>query len=157
MTVVGCTGHQSLSPATRLSVAAAMEAELKRYPPPVVGVCSLAVGADQIFADKILAVGGELHAVIPSEGYADTFSDEARPRYNALLAAVTAATTLSYPTPGEQAYLAAGKRVVEACDVLMAVWDGAPAAGLGGTADVVDYAHACGREVVVVWPPGSAR
>lgn len=36
----------------------------------------------------------------------------------------------------------------------MAVWDGDAAAGLGGTADVVDYAHACGREAVVIWPPG---
>lgn len=157
MTIVGCTGHQSLSPATRHSIAAAIEAELQRYPPPLVGVCSLAVGADQIFADKVLAAGGELRAIIPSDGYATTFSDEARPRYSALLAASTATTTLPYAAPREQAYLAAGKRVVEACDVLMAVWDGAAAAGLGGTADVVDYAHACGREVVVIWPPGSTR
>src|SRR5260221_12639223 len=50
------------------------------------------------------------------------------------------------------AYLAAGKLIVELCDVLVAVWDGEPAAGKGGTADVVAVALASGRPVIWLNP-----
>ncbi len=33
-----------------------------------------------------------------------------------------------------------GLVVVERCDLLLAIWDGHPAHGLGGTADIVAYA-----------------
>lgn len=157
MTVVGCTGHQTLSPDTAGMVATAIAGELSRFPAPLVGACSLAAGADQIFAETILAAGGELRAIIPSEGYATTFANGDRVRYATLLAAANAITTLPFAVPCEEAYLAAGHRVVDSSDVLMAVWDGAPAAGLGGTADVVRYAHAQGRDVLVIWPTGASR
>lgn len=157
MTVVGCTGHQTLSPDTTASVGTAITAALARTPPPLVGVCSLAVGADQIFAAAVLEAGGELRVIIPSEGYATTFDDGDRARYTALLAAAEDTTTLPYATPGEQAYLAAGHSVVDASDVLIAIWDGAAAAGTGGTADVVHYAKTRGRDVLVIWPPGATR
>ena len=59
--------------------------------------------------------------------------------------------------PSEAAFLAAGRLVVERSDVLAAVWDGKPARGSGGTADVVDYAKELRREVVVIWPEGLER
>jgi hypothetical protein len=157
MTVIGCTGHQTLSPTTVAGVAAAITAELARLQGPLTGVCSLAAGADQIFAEAILAAGGELRAVLPSQGYTTTFTDENRVRYAALLAAAGTVTTLPYQEPSEQAYLAAGHTVVNCSDVLLAVWDGAPAAGTGGTADVVEYARARGLTVLVIWPTGASR
>jgi len=42
-------------------------------------------------------------------------------------------------------------------DQLWAVWDGKPARGYGGTADVVDYARDHGVPVLVVWPAGARR
>ena len=56
--------------------------------------------------------------------------------YRRLLAAASDTTHLSYSTPDEEAYDAAEKWVAEHCDVLIAVWDGREARGLGGTADV---------------------
>ena len=41
----------------------------------------------------------------------------------------------------------------DACEILLAVWDGKPAAGLGCTADVVAYARERDRHVMVVWFP----
>ena len=38
-------------------------------------------------------------------------------------------------------YLAAGCRVAALADLLLAVWDGEPARGRGGTADVVAFAR----------------
>lgn len=47
--------------------------------------------------------------------------------------------------------------MIDHCDRLVAVWDGLPARGYGGTADAV----ACAREgevpVRVVWPEGAVR
>jgi hypothetical protein len=37
------------------------------------------------------------------------------------------------------------------------VWDGVPAQGKGGTADVVEQARASGVPIEVVWPPGARR
>ncbi|GGV03562.1 hypothetical protein GCM10010211_83480 [Streptomyces albospinus] len=42
-------------------------------------------------------------------------------------------------------------------DQLLAVWDGKPASGYGGTADVVDYARRTGTPVRVLWPAGATR
>ncbi|WP_041624991.1 hypothetical protein [Stackebrandtia nassauensis] len=42
-------------------------------------------------------------------------------------------------------------------DQLIAVWDGQPARGYGGTADVVDYARDHGIDVTVIWPEGAKR
>lgn len=53
--------------------------------------------------------------------------------------------------------MAASEFMVEQADELFAVWDGRPARGYGGTADVVAYAHQCGTPVRVIWPDGAQR
>jgi hypothetical protein len=159
LTVVGFTGHQTLTTSTRIAVASAVSALLRRLDDgSLEGVCSLAVGADQIFARALLASGGRLHVVVPCTGYVNTFTtDETRVSYAELLASAASAEELAYPSPTEEAFMAAGRRVADRSDLLMAVWDGAPAAGLGGTADVVQYAKERGKGVKIVWPGGSRR
>jgi hypothetical protein len=49
-------------------------------------------------------------------------------------------------------YLAAGKRVVDMSDVMVAIWNGKPAEGLGGTADIVQYALAQKKPVIHINP-----
>jgi hypothetical protein len=159
MTRIGCTGHQRLSSATRRDVAAAVAAILAAHTDDtLVGVSSLAEGADQLFALAVLAAGGELHLVIPSQGYERTFqSHHSRNTYTALLGLAKSAEILPFHVPSEEAFLAAGQQVADRCDLLLAVWDGQPAAGKGGTADVVAYARRCGIETRVIWPSGSSR
>lgn len=65
--------------------------------------------------------------------------------------------TLPFSEPSEEAFYAAGKAVVDACDWLIAVWDGEPARGLGGSADVVAYARNRGKVVHVIWHEGLSR
>ncbi|WP_225858373.1 hypothetical protein [Rhodococcus wratislaviensis] len=124
---------------------------------PLIGLTSLAVGADQLFAAEVLAAGGSLHAVIPSTGYELTFEGKERASYQNLLEKSSTRTLLEYPTPSEEAYDAAGKYITEHCDLLIAIWDGAPARGLGGTADAVAYAQEIGCDVHILWPPGLKR
>jgi hypothetical protein len=158
VTTIGCTGHQTLSPLTRRRVAAALATQIAKVEDELVGLCSLAVGADQVFAHVLLASGGRLHAVIPCQGYAGTFGDEAaRQEFERLLSAAHEVTELPFSEPSEEAFMAAGRTVADRCDLLLAVWDGQPAAGLGGTGDVVSHATDRGKPVEIVWPDGSSR
>ena len=154
---IGLTGHQRLSVATQKAVADSLSRELRRSS-PCTGLCSLAAGADQLFADAVLETGNTLSVIVPSAGYETTFEEATDlQHYRRLLAQAAAVAELDYAEPTEQTFFEAGKQIARQCDLLLAVWDGRPAAGVGGTADVVDFAREQGKPVVVIWPPGSSR
>lgn len=156
MTTYGVSGHQK-APQSVWNLLTARLPNILGVP-PFVGVSSLAAGADQKFAEHVLQHGGALHVVLPSPSYESSFS---RPsdlhRFRTLLSQASEVETLAYPEPTEDAYLAAGRRVVDLCDVLVSIWDGLPAQGKGGTADVVAYARSAGKPVKVIWPSGVQR
>ena len=148
----GVTGHQVLPP----EIAGCAAAHWRRVLPAdtaLHGVSSLADGADQLFAAHVLAAGGTLEVVLPYANY----TAGRRSAFTGFVRAAASVTTLPYPEASEQAYLAAGQAVVDRCDHLFAVWDGRPARGLGGTADIVAYARASGRPVTVLWVAGVTR
>lgn len=154
---IGITGHQGLDRDTTVLISNALRTELERQG-PVHGISSLAAGADQIFAREIIRQGGTLIAVIPSADYETTFdTPEALGQYHHLKETAKETIELDFDAPGEEAYWAAGKRVVELSDEVLAVWDGEQSGGLGGTADVVAFARQRHIPVIVVWPPGSRR
>lgn len=157
MTPIGCSGHQLVPDAARRFVRDGIAAVLTRADAPIVGLSSLAVGADQLFAELVLDAGGDLKVIVPSDEYESTFDADGRARYVALLAAAREVEKLTFPAPTEAAFLAAGRRIVDECELLIAVWDGLRARGVGGTADIVEYARRLGRPVEVVWPSGVAR
>ncbi|UQU66885.1 hypothetical protein COUCH_11695 [Couchioplanes caeruleus] len=153
----GVTGHRVLPP----GIAELAVNYWRRALPTGAGllaVSSLADGADQLFAAHALSVGGTLEAVLPCGNYAGSLpADGARDRFENLARAAATVITMPYPEPCEQGYLAAGHALVDRCDHLFAVWDGLPARGPGGTADVVAYARARGRPVTVLWIDGARR
>jgi hypothetical protein len=55
------------------------------------------------------------------------------------------------------AHMAGSEILVDLAEELFAVWDGEPAWGYGGTADVVSYAERNGVPVRVLWPEGATR
>ena len=152
VTRIGVTGHQRLEePAAWPWVEEAISRELDAAPKPLVVVTSLAIGADQLVARLGTARGATVHVVLPFADIERKFAAEDLPAYRQL---VSRASVEILRTPGtdEDAYMAAGRRVAELSDVLIAVWDAKPAKGKGGTADVVAYAVACGVPVVHINP-----
>jgi hypothetical protein len=151
------TGHQGLTPETERLVANAIAEELDGIP-DLVGITSLAEGADQLFAAHVLEAGGRLMVIVPAADYIRTFSNDAtRTHYQHLLSEAWDVIRLPFQISSEEAYWAAGRQLVDRCDRLFAVWNGKPAGGLGGTADVVAYARAQGRPTTVIWPEGAKR
>nr|WP_239110703.1 hypothetical protein [Streptomyces microflavus] len=119
---------------------------------------SLAVGADQLFADLALTCGAELTVVIPSGDYEACFENAADlARYRLLKSRAAREIRLDFPHSTDEAYYAAGAYIADHCDRLLAVWDGRPARGLGGTGDIVTYARTLGRPVTVIWRDGVER
>lgn len=157
MTLIGISGHQDLPAEDVAEIRQRMRDHISRADDPQ-GISSLAAGADQLFAEELLAAGASLHAVVPAADYESAFDDEAsRAHYRKLLSRAASVERLNFDTSTEDAYWAAGRRVVDRADELLAVWDGQPARGLGGTADVVDYARARDKPVTVIWPDGAQR
>ncbi len=139
---VGITGHQRLPHGNDwIWVKDEISKIIKELPPKVTGVTSLAAGADQVFAELILKNDGMIYIVVPFEGYEASFEKlEDRNRYHDFRKLGMQIEVLDKQKSDEESYLAAGQRVVDLSNLLIAVWNGKPAAGLGGTADVVDYA-----------------
>jgi hypothetical protein len=153
MTILGCTGHRTIPSPLLGAVAVGIQRQVRRHSAGAfIGVCSLAVGADHLFARAVLAAGGRVHAVIPCRDYESTFSNMERSAFLVLRDEAVEVETLDYPEPSAEAFLAAGQRVVDLCDLLLAAWDGREADGTGGTADAVAYARTRGVAIVNLWP-----
>lgn len=176
--VVGVTGHRSL-PADeelRRRVAEALD-NVRRTAAPaglarLVLLSPLAEGADRLLAELVLAAGGALHILLPLElaDYeADFSSPESLDEFRRLFQRADAVLYLApeargkkerrvEPDPGDEraaAYEKGGRQVVDRCTVLVALWDGEPSRGRGGTAEVVAYARAAGKPLawVCTTPP----
>jgi hypothetical protein len=153
----GVTGHRLLPPSV-VDCAVRHWRQVLPAGAQLRGVSNLADGADQLFAAHVLAAGGALEVVLPCEDYAGSLiAEDSRTRFEDLRRAATKVITMPYLELSDQAFLAAGQALVDRCDHLFAVWDGRPARGLGGTADVVTYARARGRPVTVLWVEGVLR
>jgi hypothetical protein len=116
-------------------------------------VSSLAEGSDRIVAEAGLVAGFALEAVLPltrTEYVRDFETQKSRAEYEALLGRATKIIeTGGAADDRPRAYEAAGFVMLENIDLLIAIWDGEDAAGIGGTAQIVDRAIADG--IAVVW------
>ena len=158
MKAIGVTGHQDIPALALEFIENGIRGALEEFRGEFVGITSLAAGADQVFARIVLEMGGSLRVIIPSEQYETTFAEEGpRRQFEFLLQRAGDVETLSHDSPSENAYLAAGKRIADLSDVLVAIWDGEEAKGKGGTADTVRYARKRRIKVIVIWPSGIDR
>ncbi len=157
VTRLGISGHQMVPAAAHAPVVAGLREAVTGVGAELIGVTALAAGTDQLFASEVLAAGGRLYVVLPCQGYEETFKATDRSTYWHLLEQAVTRETLQFDEPSEEAFYAAGRRVVDLCQRLLVVWDGQPARGLGGTADVVAYACQQGRDLQIIWPPGVSR
>lgn len=126
-------------------------------------VSAVAPGADQLVADVAVARKWELQCPLPfaREKYRADFDDRAAREFDRLLAKATAVFELD-GTRGtgeekDQAYQAVGRLIREQSDLLLALWDGKPEEGPGGTGQVVREALQSGTLVVRIDPADPGR
>src|SRR4051812_42196102 len=113
----------------------------------------LADGADRMVAEVATERGFRLEVALPFPrgDYARDFSPGSRAAFD---------RRIDHPEPPpvlaldggrgddqDRSYEAVGHLVVRNCDLLIAVWDGTPAKGPGGTADIVRFSARIGPPV----------
>jgi hypothetical protein len=158
---IGITGHrqvedpQVLVPAVREAVRQLLDLlpEHAESEVALVAVSSLAEGDDRLVACEVLArPGSRLEVVLPMSpsDYAHDFHDEeSREQFRQLLGQASQVRQAPARAAREEAYEWARQQVVDQCDALIAVWNGDPSRGQGGTAEIVQYAR--DRGVPLAW------
>ena len=120
-------------------------------PPLMTLVSPLAGGADQLVAARAIERGWDLQAVLPMERGAYRGSmpaDDARE-----LDRLADRSRCLLELPGDparplDAFVMAGRATVAHSDLLIALWDGQPARGRGGTAETIERALVRGTPVI---------
>ncbi|MFY1637126.1 hypothetical protein ACN27F_28280 [Solwaraspora sp. WMMB335] len=158
---IGVTGHIRITSQTKSLIRDALGlalGEVRRQLDgrPIRGLTCLAEGADQLFAEALLAAGGSFEVILPAPDYRDrAIRPLNRSAFDALLAQADRCS-FAGDSSSDRAYSLAGRRVLDRSDLLFAVWDGSNAR-ISGTAEVVAEATSRGIPVTVIWPPGAAR
>jgi hypothetical protein len=155
---IAVTGHRGLPDPTSTLVDNALRTWLAgRAGDGLVGLSCLADGADTLFAEAALDLGGSLVVVVPASSYRDDLPVEHHHVYDGLLARAARVIRLDHVESTAESHMDASLRMLAEADELVAVWDAQPARGYGGTADVVTAARRGGLPVTVIWPNGARR
>ncbi|MFI6800746.1 hypothetical protein [Streptosporangium canum] len=154
---IAVSGHRGLSTATTTLIDDAIRSRLAEHAPTLTGLSCLADGADQIFARAVIDLGGVLEVVTPARQYREGLPAEAHQEYDALLIRAEQVHAMDFIESTSESHMVASRFMLDHADELLAVWDGKPARGYGGTADVVAEARERGLKVHVIWPKGAQR
>ncbi|MFI7403438.1 hypothetical protein ACIBW9_23700 [Streptomyces sp. NPDC049541] len=155
---VGITGHRGLSPEVEQRVRTLLGDAVGGYDAAeLVGVSCIADGPDAWFAEAVLSSGGRLEVVVPATEYRDSLPEWHHSTYDALKSRASDVHETGMTASDSEAHMTGSEILVGLADELVAVWDGKPAWGYGGTANVVAYAERSGVPVRVLWPEGASR
>lgn len=156
MVAIGVTGHRFLTEVDK--IAAGVDEALREVEDAFGGqawtvISPLADGADRLVVQRVLA-RSQARLVVPlpspQRDYVTDFeSDESKNEFRDLLAQAEQVVTLPLAQTRGQAYAALGRYVLDRCDVLIAIWDGQDAQGIGGSGDIV--AQARRRGLPLAW------
>jgi SMODS and SLOG-associating 2TM effector domain 1 len=124
-------------------------------------VSLLAEGADRLVIHEVLAEAesrqedARIEVILPMDKgryiAEQNFDDGLTEEFEQLLAIARPKSLIDDPLlPEQDAYKTAGHQLVNRCDVLLALWNGQPGKGAGGTAAVLQWAAAHGKPCIWV-------
>ena len=174
---IGITGHRSLADDPDLAEAVGgsigrvldgISADADRLsaqgadgrPTTLRMVTMLAEGADIIGASEAMRRSMPVAAILPGSvgAYRSTFERQHwLERFNATISSAESVTELPYEVIGAVDYERANRLILSQSDLLLAVWDGKPARGRGGTGAVVQEALDRKIPVVVIDPAAAGE
>lgn len=153
---VGLSGHRHLSnpDAVSRSLKEILLTMRGKVVGSLVGVSSIAIGADTLFARVALELGMPWRALLPSPAseFSGDFAEQDWRIAQELLERAVEVEVRASPSIKNEAYLECGLDTVDQADVLIAVWDEKPARGVGGTAEIVAYARSLQRPLIILNP-----
>jgi hypothetical protein len=148
---IGFTGHRVLADEAkcRESILAWLKGRKAAASGLVYGVSSVAAGADLLFAESCIQLALPLCVLLPmpAEEFRKDFDEAGWSRAEQILARAASVEVTGGNQSREECYYECGVETVHQSRLLLALWDGRPSQGLGGTEDVVAFARGIGRPV----------
>jgi uncharacterized membrane protein (DUF485 family) len=149
---IGFTGHRHLPDETR-SRAALRKILLEwidKVPGVVYGVTSAASGGDLLFAETCIELNLPIRIFlpVPKEKFRDDFDDLSWARAEGVFQKALSVEVTGAGEKMTERYYECGIETVQQSQLLIALWDGKPSHGMGGTADMVHFAREQGRPVI---------
>jgi hypothetical protein len=156
---LGITGHMNLTAGSLPLVYQALREALAPYAgDELVGISCIARGADSVFAQVVLDLGGKLEVLLPASNYRETkVKPDHAAQFDELTRRAVTVRALPFSEANRDAYKAVNEALVSSCDRLFAIWDGQTGTDKGSTASVVEYARSQGVPVEIIWPAGAKR
>jgi hypothetical protein len=153
---IGVTGHRILAEVEKIEggIAEALGIIEHSFPSETLSVISsLTEGADRLVVLQVLSRPRSRLLVplpLPESEYLNDFAtEESKAEFRHLLSQAEEVITLPPASTREEAYEAAGRYLLQHCDVLVAVWDGQAPQGQGGTGGMV--AEARSIKMPIAW------
>ncbi len=148
---VGFSGHRKVPDETksRQLIRDFLAAQRESHHGIVYGVSSAASGGDQLFAESCLELGIPLRILLPrpAEQFRADFDDASWQRTVRIMEnAVSVEVTGRNESRNEQFY-DCGIQTVAESQLLVALWNGLPSRGAGGTQEMVAYARKIGHPI----------
>jgi len=148
---VGFTGHRKVpyEAKSRQVIRDFLARQKESHHGIVYGISSAASGGDQLFAESCLELNIPLRILLPrpAEQFRADFDDTSWLRtVHIMEKAISVEVTGRHESRTEQ-YYDCGIQTVSESQLLVALWDGLPARGAGGTQEMVSYARKTGHPV----------
>jgi hypothetical protein len=149
---VGFTGHRHLpdEAKSRAHIFQVLKEKKEKTPGTVYGVSSVAAGGDLIFAESCIQLGLPLRILLPmpKQQFRDDFDPPTWERVEEVLRRAMSVEVTGGEQDRDARYYECGIETVLQSRFLVALWDGEPSRGLGGTEQIVSFAKIEGRPVV---------
>jgi hypothetical protein len=149
---IGFTGHRALGDEAqcRKLIFDFLERQRTSTSGLVYGISSVAAGGDLLFAESCIQLALPLCVLLPLpvEEFRKDFDEISWSRSEQVLRKAASVEVAGGNQSREECYYECGIETVQQSRLLLALWDGGPSQGLGGTEDVVSFAKGLGRPVV---------
>jgi hypothetical protein len=150
-TIVGFTGHRNIDDpkVVAQNISAALDMLVTKHGPLAV-ISSVAIGSDMLFVEEVARRKLPILLVLPfpKARFQEDFQPADWQRVEPLIAQGIPVEEVSDADSDEEAYMETGIRIADRADVVIAVWDGKPSTGFGGTGDVVTYSRQLAKPLI---------
>jgi len=148
---IGFTGHRNLKDEHKLrqQIRDFLREQKTAFEGIVYDVSSAAAGGDQLFAESCLELEIPLRVLLPrpAEQFREDFDGVSWQRTERILKDAVSFEVVGGNQSRKEQFYDCGIRTVAESQLLVALWDGQPSRGAGGTQEIVSYAEKIGHPV----------
>jgi hypothetical protein len=150
---IGFAGHRKLEDESRsrVRILEFLQDFKAKTNKTVYGVSSAAAGGDLLFAESCIQIGLPIRILLPAprEQFREDFDAATWNRAESAMQRAISVEVIGSGETKEERYYECGIETVQQSQLLLALWDGKPSQGLGGTEEIVTFAKE--QERPVVW------